>query len=565
MISASLQQICDRAVRLHQQGDLAGAERLYIQLMTDDPAAFTPRHLLGIVRAQQGKPQEAIALIAAALEIDPLAASAWLNHGNILSTMGRYADAITSYDRALTLRPGDVEILHNRARTFLEMGSLENALANYDQVLDIRRHDPTIWNDRGNILWSLGRDEDARVCYEKVLHFRPRNVEALNNLGNVLRSQRRFQEALLRYDKALAENPGLAETLSNRGVTLLELGRFAEALVSLDQSLKLNPELAEAWNNRGDVLRAMNRPDDALASFDHALSLSPAYPAALNNRAKLLCEADRIAEGFDSFLQAAALAYGEAQTGLQPEHKVAHDAAQRLYLADCGQAPDTGLHLYEGARLPHAALQAANWREEVADRWETASPQVAVIDNFLTTKGLAALQRFCWRSTIWRRAYDGGYLGAFPESGFACPLLAQIAEELRDVLPAVFAGHPLRYLWAFKYDSKGAGTHVHADEAAVNVNFWITPDDANRDPESGGLVVWNKAASPDWDFSRFNADAEASNAFLARSDAKPTTIPYRANRAVIFNSNLFHQTDRFDFAPGYLNRRINITLLYGRR
>jgi hypothetical protein len=34
---------------------------------------------------------------------------------------------------------------------------------------------------------------------------------------------------------------------------------------------------------------------------------------------------------------------------------------------------------------------------------------------------------------------------------------------------------------------------------------------------------------------------------------------------VIFNSNLFHQTDRFDFAPGYLNRRINITLLYGRR
>jgi hypothetical protein len=175
------------------------------------------------------------------------------------------------------------------------------------------------------------------------------------------------------------------------------------------------------------------------------------------------------------------------------------------------------------------------------------------------------LQRFCWRSTIWRRAYGGGYLGAFPESGFACPLLAQIAKELRDALPAVFAGHPLRYLWAFKYDGKGAGTHIHADEAAINVNFWITPDEANRDPGSGGLVVWDKAAPPDWDFARFNADAEASNTFLAGNNAKPATIPYRANRAVVFNSNLFHQTDRFDFAPGYLNRRINITLLYGRR
>jgi hypothetical protein len=34
---------------------------------------------------------------------------------------------------------------------------------------------------------------------------------------------------------------------------------------------------------------------------------------------------------------------------------------------------------------------------------------------------------------------------------------------------------------------------------------------------------------------------------------------------VIFDSNLFHATDRIAFRPGYTNRRINITLLYGRR
>jgi hypothetical protein len=43
------------------------------------------------------------------------------------------------------------------------------------------------------------------------------------------------------------------------------------------------------------------------------------------------------------------------------------------------------------------------------------------------------------------------------------------------------------------------------------------------------------------------------------------TVPYRANRAVIFDSDLFHETDRIAFKDGYLNRRINITLLYGRR
>jgi hypothetical protein len=97
------------------------------------------------------------------------------------------------------------------------------------------------------------------------------------------------------------------------------------------------------------------------------------------------------------------------------------------------------------------------------------------------------------------------------------------------------------------------------------VNFWITPDDANLDPESGGLVVWDVAAPLDWDFTKFNTDENAIRDFLAQSGAKPVVVPYRANRAVIFDSDLFHQTDTIRFKPGYRNRRINVTLLYGER
>jgi hypothetical protein len=31
---------------------------------------------------------------------------------------------------------------------------------------------------------------------------------------------------------------------------------------------------------------------------------------------------------------------------------------------------------------------------------------------------------------------------------------------------------------------------LHADEAAINVNLWVTPTDANLDPSGGGLVVY---------------------------------------------------------------------------
>ena len=42
-------------------------------------------------------------------------------------------------------------------------------------------------------------------------------------------------------------------------------------------------------------------------------------------------------------------------------------------------------------------------------------------------------------------------------------------------------------------------------------------------------------------------------------------IHHRCNRALIFNSTLFHETDQIVFRPDYVNRRINITLLYGIR
>jgi len=42
-------------------------------------------------------------------------------------------------------------------------------------------------------------------------------------------------------------------------------------------------------------------------------------------------------------------------------------------------------------------------------------------------------------------------------------------------------------------------------------------------------------------------------------------IPYKFNRAVLFNSAYFHETDKIDFKDGYESCRINITYLFGTR
>jgi tetratricopeptide (TPR) repeat protein len=215
---------------------------------------------------------------------------------------------------------------------------------------------------------------------------------------------------------------------------------------------------------------------------------------------------------------------------------------------------------------PGGALAPGLDTRAIEAAWAAATPEIVVIDGLLKPTALERLRRFCLESTIWFQfQYASDYLGAMFEEGFCCPLLIQIAEELRTRLPAIFGPHPLLKAWAYSYDRTPQGIATHADFAAVNVNFWITPDAANRDPDHGGLVVHRAEAPAEWDFEAYNRDTKRIHQFLATAPGGSETIPHRQNRAVVFNSNLFHATDHLDFAPGYANRRINVTMLFGRR
>lgn len=49
----------------------------------------------------------------------------------------------------------------------------------------------------------------------------------------------------------------------------------------------------------------------------------------------------------------------------------------------------------------------------------------------------------------------------------------------------------LQNFWSYKYESGEGGIQCHADDAQVNLNFWVTPDESNTDLSRGGLVVWH--------------------------------------------------------------------------
>lgn len=207
----------------------------------------------------------------------------------------------------------------------------------------------------------------------------------------------------------------------------------------------------------------------------------------------------------------------------------------------------------------------ADW-PAIEQQYLDSANEIIHIDGFLSPEALAALQRFSLMSKVWLKDYPNKYLGAFSDRGFISPLHFRIAQELREKMPTVFGPHPLGRFWAFKYDATlGKGINVHADFALVNLNFWITPDEHNLDPESGGLVVYDVPSPRNWHFKAYNEDRAGIYRFLKENNANSVSVPHRCNRAVLFNSAYFHETDEIHFAEGYESRRINITYLFGRR
>jgi tetratricopeptide (TPR) repeat protein len=524
---------------------------------------------LGVTLGEMDRPQQALEALDRALSIQATP-RAWNNRAANLRVLGRPAEALDNVERALAAAPDLVPALYNRALALWDLGRWPDALAALDHMLT---RDPKVadaWISRAKVLLALDRLEEARASAERAVALQPDSAAGWLSHGRALSLLGLHERALESLERSLTLDGSSIEARRRRGETLALMRRLEEAVRDFDQVLSVAPEHSSVWHNRGLALHALELYDEALASLDRALALKPDDPSVLLSRAKVLCEAGRVHESFDILARRAQQLFNSpdpaaaaARTPTQAAAKQRHDDEQAAWLAARGVGPKL-FHLDGGDRLTGPAVNPAN-RELVAEQWAASEPKIVVIDRLLTPPALEGLRRFCLGSTVWRKVFRRGYLGAFQEHGFACPLLAQIADELEEVFPSVIDGHGLVNSWGFKYDSQLDGIAIHADQAAVNVNFWITPETANLNPESGGMVIWDKAAPDDWEVTRYNGDDDAVRAFLAESKASSITVPYRENRAVIFDSDLFHETDRIEFREGYENRRINVTMLYGRR
>lgn len=418
-----------------------------------------------------------------------------------------------------------------------------------------------------------GRAAEAEAAYRDALAAAPNHPVVLHNLGVLIAKRGDHDGAIAAFDQALAVEPTYPSALFNRGVALLKSGRRREAIASLVAVTEVEPAHYEAhrvlgfcWLAEGERGRSLDhfgwtyelrrgeqRGGIARVSLTHA------------NRTKLAHDRDQFdylshqkarPNNFEQLTRIYALAardFPEAVTELT-------DADFELI----GENYNTAINIAFTPEVRGNAVAPRPDAAELSQAFGEGGLGVVYFDGLLTPEALADLRRYLLESTVWHDfSHIDGHVASYLEDGLACPLILQIADEIRAAFPDLLKDHPLSQAWAFKGVTPDALIDVHSDDAALSVNFWVTPSEANLDPAGSGMKVCVVPPPSDWTVESYDSDKARAVQFLEQNREQVLTIPYAGNRAVLFRSRLLHVSDQPKFREAYENNRINVTMLFG--
>jgi tetratricopeptide (TPR) repeat protein len=315
-----------------------------------------------------------------------------------------------------------------------------------------------------------------------------RNDDLVRHVAAAISYQRagQLQEAEGAYIEALKIAPAHAAVLHNLALLFIARDDFAAAVNHLDASIAAEPRYASAHYNRAVAMEALGSVDEAISGYIKTVALEPDHYASHRALGFLFLGKGDRGRSLDHFTRTYELRRGDDRSGIASlslqtasRSKLLHDAEQFRYLARrtrhagrfdvlarnyeavgnrspasvfdlaevdfemLGDDYNTAIHLSGAPELPGRTVRHRVDVEEVCGLFRLAG--AVQIDDLLTEAALASLTRYLLESTIWHDfSHIGGFVASYLEDGLACPLLLQIADEVRAAFPDILNENPFR-------------------------------------------------------------------------------------------------------------------------
>ena len=512
-------KLLNTALQLHHNGKLNEADEIYQLILKSDKNNFDANHLHGLVLSQNKKYEDSLIFFKKALELN--------NNFEINNNIGiayknlkDYKLAEKYFINAINLDKNNYKSYFNCANLYHDNSEYKKAIEYYEKALECNQE------------FEESYLKISEVYKELFQNTKPRNEVHLMN-------SKKYLSKLLRL------NPNHTGAYISLGMTQLWLKQIEDANNSFNQAVKLdqnNPHVIETYINK--YANDINSLKTIIKHEYEQLSY--------------LIEKYNISENDDfdkEYYQSIEMLHSKINTARFNTNTPSIEFKQKLFKIRYKKNPDIS---------EKNLINLKNNINNVENEYLNSNPEILVLDNFLDDDALILLRKYCNEANIFKYAFHNGYVGSFLTKGLSNHFILKLSEDLRKSFTKIFTNLVLTQAWIFKYDSKRLGTGIHADQATVNVNFWITENESNLDSSGGGLVLWDKIPPQEWSFNEYNSVDSSSKIekMLSQEKINKQVIEYKENRAVIFNSKLFHATDNFHFKDNHVDRRLNITFLY---
>ena len=514
----------DKAIALHQEGKLDEADDIYQSVLKDDDTNFAANYLHGCILMDRTLFKDSIQYFDKAIKSKPDNYEAHNNLGIVHKTLNQTDEAEKYFLKAISIDKGNYQAYFNYANLYADMKKYDSAIKLFEKTIECN-------SDFSEAYQRIGEMYQDKYEVDRKKEYLKKSIEYFNFITSSERSY-------------TINSFKLSNTFITMGLSNLWLGNHTEANNLFHKTT--NNTSQEVLDDYTDTYLSSKKSLSALIVHEYEqLTYIDSDMDEIRNP-KFTKEYYQELENLYLKVKDDSFNIEELSSSMKIEiSKILYNKSPKICSSNL--------------------MNENNNIEELENEYLKSKPEIIVIDDFLTTEALLELQKFCKNANIFKHTHStGGYVGAYLTKGLSNEFILKLSEDLRITYKNIFKNLKLTQAWIYKYESTKKGVNIHADPAIVNVNFWITPENANLDKKSGGLKIWNKMPPKNWDFFDYNAGKSVPKMkkFLSENESAEQVIPYKENRAVIFNSKLFHTTDTFNFSNKYEDRRVNVTFLY---
>jgi tetratricopeptide (TPR) repeat protein len=332
--AAETKSLLQQAEKRLGEGDLAGASKLYGQLLDRNPALAGAYHGLTRISLVTGQMEAAQVHANAAVRVGADQGLSWTLLGLVQEAQGDVAAALKHLSKGAELSPSAYLCQFNLGRALAAAGRPADGLAPLKKATELEPRSADGFYTLGIASKQAGLYEEAIRCFEQATRLAPKNVDAWASLADALFVVRKLQEARHALDRGLAacgDHPVLLEKALSAAMLLsdtrgaidyverelkvvpdheqgwLNLANLWAIEKDFDKSewaarelLKRNPNHWEAWFHLGNMFEAI--PDEAKAeeAYRKAIELEPDNWKPLANLAALFIQSDSRAKNSEA-------------------------------------------------------------------------------------------------------------------------------------------------------------------------------------------------------------------------------------------------------------------------